>query len=210
MVEEAEKKIGYKLPRKLIEILRIQNGGYMRYQAPDSLHRSINGIGPYFPSLTDFDWKEYEEFNLSFDLNGLVPFDGDGHWHVCLDYRENKENPKVSYVDTETDWEEVLADDFNEYLESLVLDTENNLVVETDKPIENIVDEISKILQIHFEAPDFFDQIVIVHHLVQLVPRVKEFPCPKIAADRYALVALEIVNVVVQLHALFQRRFSIH
>src|SRR5690349_6685321 len=86
-IQTAEKRIGFKLPPEYIALLRIQNGGYIRYRLPDSVHEVIAGIGPHFPSITDFDWEEAQKF-VSFKLKGLVPFDGDGHWHLCLDYRQ--------------------------------------------------------------------------------------------------------------------------
>lgn len=97
LLEQAQKQIGYSLPEKLVEILNIQNGGYMRYKLAESPHRQIFGIGPYFPSLTDFDWTEYKEY-VSFELDGLVPIDGDGHWYICLDYSVLSDENLISEV----------------------------------------------------------------------------------------------------------------
>lgn len=36
ILESAERKIGFKLPIELIEILKIQNGGYVRYKLPET------------------------------------------------------------------------------------------------------------------------------------------------------------------------------
>ena len=47
------------------------------------------------------EWGE-----VSYEIEGLVPFDGDGHWHLCLDYRKCKEDPPIVYVDIETDGQE--------------------------------------------------------------------------------------------------------
>ncbi|UIR57341.1 SMI1/KNR4 family protein [Sphingobacterium sp. SRCM116780] len=55
ILANAEKQIGYKLPKELVDILKIQNGGYVRYKLSETPHEQIMGIGPYFPSLTDFD-----------------------------------------------------------------------------------------------------------------------------------------------------------
>jgi len=156
MLQDAENQIGYKLPAKLIEILKVQNGGYIRYKLGDTPHRLINGIGSYFPSMTDFSWDEEKEY-VSFELDGLVPLDGDGHWYLCLDYRKNKENPKISYIDVECDEESVIAENFDCYLKMLKLDTRNYLVIETDKYIENIIPKISQILNIKFEEPNYFN-----------------------------------------------------
>lgn len=156
ILEQAQKQIGYNLPDKLVEILKIQNGGYVRYKLAETPHEQIMGIGPYFPSLTDFDWSESKEY-VSFELDGLVPIDGDGHWYICLDYRENKEEPQVSWIDLECDDEQKIADSFSEFLELLELDVqEDKLVIETVHSIEENVKQIEQILEVKFEEPDYF------------------------------------------------------
>jgi hypothetical protein len=75
-VAAAEAEIGYRLPDAYLDLLRRQNGGYIRYSLPESVHSVICGIGPYYPSLTEFDWVDCQE-QVSFPLSGLVPFDGE-------------------------------------------------------------------------------------------------------------------------------------
>jgi SMI1-KNR4 cell-wall len=77
-IQSAEEQIGYRLPKEYLDLLRNQNGGGLRYCLPDNVHDMIAGIGPNFPSLTAFDWDEWQE-HVRFPLDGLVPFDGDGH-----------------------------------------------------------------------------------------------------------------------------------
>src|SRR5262249_51521326 len=50
-IGSAEAEIGYKLPTDYLNLLRKQNGGYIRYSLPENVHDTIAGIGPYFPSL---------------------------------------------------------------------------------------------------------------------------------------------------------------
>jgi len=90
MVTDAEKQLDRKLPLKLIELLKIQNGGYLRKLLKDDSCPStmIMGIGPHRPSLTSLDW----------DQKDLLPFDGDSHWNLCLDYRANKEEPCITLL----------------------------------------------------------------------------------------------------------------
>jgi hypothetical protein len=94
-------------------LLRAQNGGYIRYTLPDpdSVHTQIYGIygiGPHFPSLTGFDSDDCRDY-VSFELDGLIPFDGDGHWRLRLDYRGDRSIPAVTYVDVECDNEHEIA-----------------------------------------------------------------------------------------------------
>lgn len=151
----AEESIGYKLPEKYVDLLKIQNGGYIRFTIANTPHAQIYGIGPYFPNIIDFDWTDYIE-TVSFELNGLIPFDGDGHWYLCFDYRKNKSDPEITYIDTESDTDNMIAENFEKYINLLEIDTENEYVIEADLPIEQIVNEISRVTKIRFEPPDDF------------------------------------------------------
>jgi hypothetical protein len=151
---EAEKQIGYKLPVEYIELLKIQNGGYIRYSIEDTVHFVIKGIGPYYPSILGHDWSDFDDWELSFELNGLVPFDGDGHWYICFDYRNQQLEPEITYIDTESDEEIHIAKSFKEYLTLLVIDENDEHVIETNLNIDAAVKQISAIATIDFEAPD--------------------------------------------------------
>jgi len=152
-IKEAERKMGYKLPNEYLELLTIQNGGYIRYTIEETPHSRISGIGPYYPSITRFEWlKEYE--GLSFEIDGLFPFDGDGHWNICLDYRKNKIEPEITYIDTEMDFEKPIAKNFKEYIDKLVIEAENEYVIETNVSIEEILKLISSAINKEFGKPD--------------------------------------------------------
>jgi hypothetical protein len=154
-VAKAEAKIGYKLPADYLNLLRMQNGGYIRYSLPEKVHNTIAGIGPRFPSLENFDWSECQEL-VGFPLDGLVPFDGDGHWHLCLDYRRCKDAPAVTYVDIECDHEAPVAASFTEYLTKLQLDVGDDYVVEGVSEIQKIAAALSAALRVAFEPPDTY------------------------------------------------------
>jgi hypothetical protein len=153
IIKEAETKMGYKLPREYLELLTIQNGGYIKYTIEDTPHSQISGIGPHYPSITNFEWlREYE--GLSFEIEGLFPFDGDGHWNICLDYRKNKDEPEVTYIDTEVDFEKPIAKNFKEYIDKLFIETENQFVIETNDPITETLRLVSLSIGNDFGQPD--------------------------------------------------------
>ncbi|MFO1477150.1 MAG: SMI1/KNR4 family protein [Verrucomicrobiota bacterium] len=155
VVAAAEAKIGYKLPADYLNLLRRQNGGYIRYSLPERVHEIIAGIGPRFPSLDSFDWSECQEC-VGFQLAGLVPFDGDGHWHLCLDYRHRTDAPAITYADIECDYETPIATSFTDYLGKLQLEVPNDYVVEGVSEIHKITTALSDALRVAFEPPDTY------------------------------------------------------
>jgi SMI1-KNR4 cell-wall len=153
LAKDAEATVGHRLPSAYLDILRVQNGGYIRYMLPEMCHSQIYGIGPHFPSITHFDWDDDREY-VSFELDGLVPFDGDGHWHLCLDYRSGKTDPSITYIDVECDRESSIASDFSDYLRHLVLDVDQHaFVLPSVTDIEDVKSRLSRVMNITFEAP---------------------------------------------------------
>lgn len=155
MVNEAEQQLGYKLPQAYIDILKEQNGGSINYTFPDydlRLHGSICGIGPNFPNIVDerLPLLDSADF-VSFDVEKLLPFDGDGHWYICLDYRNNTTEPEITYLDMEEDQARKVAENFAEYLSKLAyhqfdhgFGDDFGYVIETDKPIREVVEIIQE------------------------------------------------------------------
>ena len=47
----AEAKLGHKLPQEFVDILKVQNGGPIRFRIPDCVGYTIAGIGDRYPSL---------------------------------------------------------------------------------------------------------------------------------------------------------------
>jgi hypothetical protein len=152
-VDVAEQRIGYKLPSEYLNLLRKQNGGYIRFSLPEMVHDSIAGIGPYFPSLTKFDWDECQE-HVSFPLRRLVPFDGDGHWYLCLHYRDNSRSPSITHADIEGDEVIVVANSFAHYLAMLQLDIGDDCVLEGISDVEKVIAALSAALKGNFEPPN--------------------------------------------------------
>ena len=131
MILIAENKLKVKLPKLLIKLLKIQNGGYTK--------------GFAFPMKQRTSWSEdhiplSELFGIVIDSNlvsaqnimdtaymttewGLpekqVLLSGDGHYWVTLDYRESI-NPSVRWIDTECDEDILVAESFDEFINGLV------------------------------------------------------------------------------------------
>jgi hypothetical protein len=153
IVAAAEEDIGFRLPRAYLDLIKKQNGGYIRYSLPESPHDTIAGIGPHFPSLTRVDWEDCQG-HVSYSLEGLIPFDGDGHWHLCLDYRSNSQNPAVTYADIECNRETRVAESFADYLVLLRLRGGDEFVMQAATDIADVTAELSRVLGVRFDPPD--------------------------------------------------------
>lgn len=138
LLDATEQQLGVRLPESLVVLLRCQNGGYLQVGFPEdrnynTTHDIIRGIGTRFPCLEkDAWWHDDEDFEpRPASAEWLVPFDGDGHWDLCLDYRRSpadsaglRTDPAVVVIDTEArdpDVESFVAASFDEYLAQLVL-----------------------------------------------------------------------------------------
>ena len=141
------------LPTDYLKLLERQNGGYIRFALPDMVHDSIAGIGPHYPSLTGFDWDDCQE-QVSYSLQGLIPFDGDGHWYLCLDYRRNPNTPAVTHAEIEGDGEIRVADTFADYLALLQIDVGDEYVLEGIADVEAVKSDPSRELGVPFDPPD--------------------------------------------------------
>ena len=128
MVRNAEEKLGVKLPSSYIELCRIQNGGYITYDAfPTSVptgwaddHINVDHIrGIEEEGILSNDYY-IEEWELPKDIILLC---GDGHTWTAMDYRQTKENPPIIYIDLE--WGDdlfilELAPNFEAFLDGLL------------------------------------------------------------------------------------------
>ncbi|MFC9273427.1 SMI1/KNR4 family protein [Streptomyces zhihengii] len=132
VVQDAERRLGVRLPTSLLEILRVQNGGVVAdswsafpTDAPTSWSEDhvpldhMMGIGRHDEqcSLLDSGYL-VEEWGLP---SPLVLLSGDGHCWIALDYRSCGErgDPSVTWFDVECDTELPLAADFRAFVERL-------------------------------------------------------------------------------------------
>ncbi|WP_170092296.1 SMI1/KNR4 family protein [Mycobacteroides abscessus] len=137
LLDATERQLGVRLPESLVALLWGQNGGHLRVGFPmdrnyNTTHEVIRGIGPKSPRLEKAAWWHDPDWGppRPADAEWLVPFDGDGHWDLCLDYRRSptdsaglRIDAAVVVIDTEArdpDVESFVAASFDEYLAQLV------------------------------------------------------------------------------------------
>lgn len=123
---DAETNLNIKLPKEYIELLKIQNGGYLKYNAlPVSFKNSYadNHIAVDFL----FGIKENEGiYKSKYLLNewgikekDFVTISGDGHTWIVLDYRKNKDEPEITFIGTEENRTSVIFKTFKEMIKNL-------------------------------------------------------------------------------------------
>lgn len=152
MILEAEKLIGFPLPKEYLELLQIQNGGAIRFSLKNTLHDKIFGIGPYGFSITDFSHSDDHVLKILAD-RGLFPFDavGDGEY-LCFEYnRRTKSPPKITYLSYSLNFSFTVAKSFSGYLKKLKIDTSGIWVIKTEKKLNHLINEISEKSKIIFE-----------------------------------------------------------
>jgi hypothetical protein len=131
LVRGAEAQLHVRLPSTYVEMLEVQNGGYLRATWPGLPHRRLDGIGTGFPSLTSVDAWWYgadasAEDWVPAQSELLVPFDGDGDWDLCFDYRARgpSAEPSITYIDIEKGQDVPVAESFDPFLAGLVDEVE--------------------------------------------------------------------------------------
>jgi hypothetical protein len=128
MIKKAEEKLKIRLPHSYINILKEQNGGYIKFDSyPTKVstswsHNHINvdhilGIGEENGILE----SEYliEEWGLP---NNVVLISGSGHSWIALDYRNTRIEPPVIFIDVEFEQIIELAPNCDSFLNGLYVD----------------------------------------------------------------------------------------
>ncbi|MGM9922980.1 MAG: SMI1/KNR4 family protein [Bacillus sp. (in: firmicutes)] len=124
-VAMAEEIFGVKLPEAYIAILKEQNGGYINYDSfPSSVstswaedHVNVDHIFGIAKGSGIMETPYYiQEWELP---ENIILLSGDGHSWIALDYRNQKADPPVIYVDAESEQIIELAPDFNIFLDGL-------------------------------------------------------------------------------------------
>lgn len=152
VLKNVEEKFGIKLPETYIELMKVKNGGlisfqkntyYFEYKNPhdgEYCRSSLNifelrgitldkiGIGCTFEMIEEWEYPE-----------DIVILLHEGHYCVCLDYRNyNGDNPPVSYIDLEVELDVIVADDFEELINNLTMDIDDNYDDDDDDDDDDI------------------------------------------------------------------------
>lgn len=137
MIIKSEKDLGVKLPTLLIDLLRVQNGGYTKgFAFP--MKEKTSWAENFVPLSELFGIVIDESINTAQNIlqtqymteewgvpQKQVLLCGDGHWWITLDYR-NGNNPSVRWIDTECNQDINVADSFDDFIKGLV--SENRYV----------------------------------------------------------------------------------
>lgn len=131
MISFAEKKLHVKLPTLLIDLLKVQNGGYTKgfaFPMTQKTTWSENHVplSELFGIVTEKSIETAQNIldsQYMTDEWGLpekqVLLSGDGHWWITLDYR-NGDNPTVRWIDVECGEDIHIADTFDDFINGLV------------------------------------------------------------------------------------------
>ena len=131
MIKNAESALKVQLPKLLIELLKIQNGGYTKgFVFPmnqrttwSESHVPLSemfGIVPDKSIETGQNILNTEYMTNEWDLpKKQVLLSGDGHWWITLDYRKS-EIPSVRWIDLECNEDIHIADSFEDFIDGLV------------------------------------------------------------------------------------------
>ncbi len=131
MVIAAEKILNVKLPKLLIKLLKVQNGGYTKGFAFPMTEKTTWAenhvpLSNLFGIVTDKSIKTAQNILDSLYITqewGLpekqVMLTGDGHWWITLDYRKGN-TPSVRWMDVECEEDIYVADSFEDFINGLV------------------------------------------------------------------------------------------
>nr|WP_233254294.1 SMI1/KNR4 family protein [Salipaludibacillus keqinensis] len=144
IIEIAEEKLKVSLPKSYINILKQQNGGYIKFNAhrldtPTSWaddHINVDhifgiGLGKE-KGILDSEYL-IKEWDLP---ENVVLISGDGHSWIALDYRSRKTEPPVILIDVDEEQMIELAPNFDTFL--------NGLYEQTTEFEEEYTDDIQR------------------------------------------------------------------
>lgn len=136
-VLQVEQKYNIKFPGSYIDLLKFQNGGYLRYCqypiarlgikvpfADDFI--TIRGISGIRNGSRHYDIEDNTELlaEWNLDKSKYVTLDSDGHWWICFDKTQLNHNGEPKIVHIELEYGNVpvitmLADNFQDFINDL-------------------------------------------------------------------------------------------
>lgn len=125
-IKEAEKQFNVNFPKEYIELLKIKNGGYLKYQAlPVNFKNSW--ADDHVPLQYLYGIKKNKGIFTSKALlkewgikeKNFITISGDGHTWIVLDYRINKKEPEITFIDIEENKITVIFKSFKEMIDNL-------------------------------------------------------------------------------------------
>lgn len=149
MVDDIEMKIGHKLPSYLIELLKIQNGGFIRYGHPKLGLIGFLGIGDGRYTINEFHRNSFGNLPAGFITINRDHFDP---VYLCLDYSQGEE-PAVVCFNSGTRETELVAASFGQFIDGLIIAPCTEWVIDTEDSLEDILIDLEYILEIQFEKP---------------------------------------------------------
>ncbi|EUJ47435.1 SMI1/KNR4 family protein [Paenilisteria rocourtiae] len=127
-IELAEETFGVTLPKSYLEVLKKQNGGYLKTNAVHVdfvnddgegfiLLDSLYGIEPG-RGIMDTEYLK-EEWEITKD--NIILIAGDGHSFIALDYGKDSSSPEITYIDTEHGDMHKICDDFDSLMDLMFI-----------------------------------------------------------------------------------------
>ncbi len=125
---KAEKSLKVILPDFYVELMRTQNGGRLfknsfKINKKNVIADHLLGIGSRKNEGILITPYMIKEWGLP---NDIVLISGDGHSWFFLDYRQKKEDPCVTFIDTEENFEIIVANNFKGFIDKLFRDGKVN------------------------------------------------------------------------------------
>lgn len=144
-----EEKLQLELPADYVSLMKQQNGGRLAKTLYNTDEEEI-----YIEEILGISEEEAEGILTTLYLreewdlpDDIILLSGDGHSWVFLDYRINKSQPSVSYIDLEMEKDYVLAANFTDFIKGLYVDEAMGKTVDgaegvySEEAFEQIVDE---------------------------------------------------------------------
>ncbi|ANC77422.1 hypothetical protein ABE65_011655 [Fictibacillus phosphorivorans] len=186
MITYAENLFDVFLPVEYLQILSIQNGGYLlhdTYSSNSSIEIQIDhllGIGRNI-GILDTPYFQ-EEWNLP---KGLILIGGDGHEWVALDYRYCRTSPPIVYINSEEETITTIAASFNEFLTNLNEPKDTILkLTESYSSDQNFYHQVDELMKhgTPISIDQFFSKTISTNkiHIKYMVDKMWRHPNPKV------------------------------